>query len=58
MELIKDFGGYDLLSRTSIECSGDNISIDVDEEASHIVHGAMFFCGEYRSIKCKFELLQ
>lgn len=55
MGLIRDFGGSDLSSRVRVECSSNVVSVETDSDALALVHGALFFCGEYRSMKCKFE---
>ncbi|KAL7349042.1 hypothetical protein P7C66_08s3g13240 [Encephalitozoon intestinalis] len=53
--LIRGFGGLDLLSRVSVRCDGGVINISADKEASSIVHGSLFLCGEYKSVGCRFE---
>ncbi|AFN83540.1 hypothetical protein EROM_081240 [Encephalitozoon romaleae SJ-2008] len=54
-EIIRGFGGLDLLSRVDVKCNGGIIGVEADEEASNVVHGSLFFCGEYKSVKCRFE---
>ncbi|KAG5860549.1 hypothetical protein KMI_01g01900 [Encephalitozoon hellem] len=54
-ELIRGFGGLDLLSRVEVRCSGGIVVVEGDEEVSSVVHGSLFFCGEYKSVKCRFE---
>lgn len=56
-DVLKDFGGLDLLSRTTVSCSNNEVVVEADEDVSHVVHGSLFFCGEYKSVKCKFEQL-
>ncbi|UYI27055.1 pumilio domain-containing-like protein [Encephalitozoon cuniculi] len=54
-DVMRSFGGLDLLSRVDVRCSGGVIAIETDSKTSHVVHGSLFFCGEYKSIGCVFE---
>jgi hypothetical protein len=55
--LLREFGGLDLLSRVRVVCKDNDVLVEADDGALDLVHGALFFCGEYKSAKCKFELV-
>lgn len=54
-DLMRAFGGIDLASRVCVECKDNVVTVETDSDASRAVHGALFLCGEYKSVKCKFE---
>lgn len=54
---MREFGGSDLLSRVQIRCMDGCVAVECDRDAEAVVHGALFFCGEYGSVRCRFELV-
>ncbi|KHN69196.1 hypothetical protein CWI42_091220 [Ordospora colligata] len=54
-DLIREFGGSDLRSKVDVKCHNNVVKIEVDDGAFLDVHGALFFCGEYGPVGCRFE---
>jgi hypothetical protein len=53
--LIREFGGSDLASKVDIECHNNVVGIEVEANAFLDVHGALFLCGEYGPVGCRFD---